>query len=394
MAQTYSLEKAADKVSLWLDSLHSAKTRQFYLYFLTYVLGKEYEGIFFYELDKKRIDITPVVNLIATAWADPEAIETKLLRWITTKTKEKKLKASAIRTYFAPVNSVLKFCNCKVEIYSILKALPQKNRTSDSAPTKDEIRKLYSICDIRGKFIASAMTSGGFRVGAWDYFRFEDLKDLGDIGQLTIYANEPEQYTTFISTEAMNDFRNYLDLRRKAGEDFSKGVHPILRNSYNLGNPTAQIIRKASSHSVEQFYCDYWRRTGIDRKFSRCHGTRKYFKGHLESTEMKSNIIEKLMGHRVSLEESYHKITPESLADIYRKNQAVLFIDPKYDLEKEMERKEVIHESESNKWYTIARRNEDELKNQKELTRLALLYSLERDPIKQDELRKKIEPYL
>lgn len=160
MAQTYSLEKAADKVSLWLDSLHSAKTRQFYLYFLTYVLGKEYEGIFFYELDKKRIDITPVVNLIATAWADPEAIETKLLRWITTKTKEKKLKASAIRTYFAPVNSVLKFCNCKVEIYSILKALPQKNRTSDSAPTKDEIRKLYSICDIRGKFIASAMTSG------------------------------------------------------------------------------------------------------------------------------------------------------------------------------------------------------------------------------------------
>lgn len=96
------------------------------------------------------------------------------------------------------------------------------------------------------------------------------------------------------------------------------------------------------------------------------------------------------MGHRVSLEESYHKITPESLADIYRKNQAVLFIDPKYDLEKEMERKEVIHESESNKWYTIARRNEDELKNQKELTRLALLYSLERDPIKQDELRKRL----
>jgi hypothetical protein len=52
------------------------------------------------------------------------------------------------------------------------------------------------------------MASGGFRLGAWDYLRWRHVSPITDdnaeviTAKITIYADEPEEYYSFITPQA------------------------------------------------------------------------------------------------------------------------------------------------------------------------------------------------
>jgi hypothetical protein len=52
------------------------------------------------------------------------------------------------------------------------------------------------------------MTSGGFRLGAWDYLRWKHINPMYDnkgeisAAKVIIYAEEEDEYYTFITLEA------------------------------------------------------------------------------------------------------------------------------------------------------------------------------------------------
>ena len=63
-----------------------------------------------------------------------------------------------------------------------------------------------------------------FRLGAWDYLQWKNvspiINDKGEIisAKLLIYADEPEEYYTFITSEAYRAIKDWMDFRSSYGE--------------------------------------------------------------------------------------------------------------------------------------------------------------------------------
>ena len=71
------------------------------------------------------------------------------------------------------------------------------------------------------------MVSGGFRLGAWDYLKWKHVIPIENkeseiiAAKLIIYAGEPEEYYCFITPEAFNTLKNWIDYRSDAGEEIT-----------------------------------------------------------------------------------------------------------------------------------------------------------------------------
>ena len=107
---------------------------------------------------------------------------------------------------------------------------------NDRAPTIDEIKKLVEYADRRIKPIIYCMVSGGFRIGVWDYLKWKHIIPLKNeengkiIGaKIVIYARETEEYYCFITPEAYDSLRAWIDYRSNAGEEIT-GESWIMRD--------------------------------------------------------------------------------------------------------------------------------------------------------------------
>ena len=107
----------------------------------------------------------------------------------------------------------------------ISRGLPIGRRAAnDRAPTLDEIRKLIEYPDRRIRTIVFIMTSSGIRIGAWDYLRWKNVFPLRNerdeiiAAKLTVYAGDSEEYYAFISPEAYNSLKEWMDFRSSYGE--------------------------------------------------------------------------------------------------------------------------------------------------------------------------------
>jgi hypothetical protein len=107
----------------------------------------------------------------------------------------------------------------------ISRGLPRvKKSSNDRAPTSEELRKLVEYPDRRLKSIVYCMTSGGFRLGAWDYLHWKHViprsNDKGEViaAKVVIYAEEEDEYYTFISPEAYDELKDWMDFRASYGE--------------------------------------------------------------------------------------------------------------------------------------------------------------------------------
>ena len=135
--------------------------------------------------------------------------------------------------------------NLTINWRRISKGLPKaRNASNDRAPTIEEIRKLVEYPDRRIKPIVYAMASGGFRLGGWDYLQWkhvspinsENAKDSEVIAaKLIIYADEPEEYYTFITPEAYYALKNWMDFRASYGEKIT-GESWLMRDLWQTTN--------------------------------------------------------------------------------------------------------------------------------------------------------------
>jgi hypothetical protein len=128
----------------------------------------------------------------------------------------------------------------------ITRVLPKSKCASDDrAPTLEEIRKLVEYPDRRIKPLVYTMCSSGIRVGAWDYLRWKHVTPITDkktgelvAAKLLIYAGEPEEYYSFITPEAYNSLKDWMDFRASYGEKIT-GESWLMRNVWR----TADIKR-------------------------------------------------------------------------------------------------------------------------------------------------------
>jgi hypothetical protein len=110
----------------------------------------------------------------------------------------------------------------------ISRGLPYgRKAANDRAPTLEEIQKLVEYPDRRIKPIIYSMSSGGFRLGAWDNLRWKHVTPItnnqGEViaAKVLIYPGDLEEYYTFITPEAYNALKEWMDFRTEYGEDIT-----------------------------------------------------------------------------------------------------------------------------------------------------------------------------
>ncbi len=200
------------------------------------------------------------------------------------------------------------------------------------------------------------MASSDIRLGAWDYLRWNHIKPIeGEkkktIAKMIVYASEEEEYTTFISSEAYEELKKWMDYRKNAGENINEKSW-VIRHLWNAkkgrkyGLVTAP--RKLKSTGVKRLIEDaLWTQdirnksqiNGKRYEFQANHGFRKWFKTRCEIAGMKSINIEILMGHSIDISDSYYRITEDELQKDYLKAINFLTINPDKTLIQKIEEK-------------------------------------------------------
>jgi hypothetical protein len=261
----------------------------------------------------------------------------------------------AIKTFYEAYGDLLPTLNWKRRIS---KALPRaKSSSNDRAPTQEEIRKLCECPDRRIKPIVYTMCSSGIRLGAWDFLCWKHVSpktnEKGEVvaAKLLVYAGEPEEYYTFITPEAYNVLKEWMDFRASYDEKITAESW-VMRNRWQTVDVVkgrggekggrfglATHPKKLPSNAIKKILVRALSIQGIRvalpegvrrHEWKGAHGYRKFFQTN--ATRVMSSInVEFLMGHSLGLPESYYKPTENDVLQDYLKAVPSLTINDDTD---------------------------------------------------------------
>ncbi len=199
--------------------------------------------------------------------------------------------------------------------------------------------------------------------------------------KLIIYAGEPEEYYCFITPEAYNALKGWMDYRLEAGEEIT-GESWLMRNMwqttefiYGAKWGLVKYPKKLESIGIKSLIERAIKSQGIIKKplvenekrreWKSVHGYRKFFKSHAEQV-MKPIHVEMLLGHNIGLSGSYYKPTEKQILEDYVNAIEILTINKENILSREI--KEIKQSSKENE-YTIKGKlleKDEEIKGMKE----------------------------
>lgn len=183
------------------------------------------------------------------------------------------------------------------------------------------------------------MASSGIRLDAWEYLKWKHvipIRDNNDLSiikatKLVVYAGEPEQYYTFITSEAFQAPEQWIDLRKRHGENIT-GESWLLRDIWETWNKRfGELNKQASTPSkfnsigLKTMLSRAWHHQGVwnelesnqkRHEFKLAHGFRNFFETRTRQV-MKHNNVKILMGHSSSmgLSKNYYKPTEKVLQE-------------------------------------------------------------------------------
>jgi hypothetical protein len=302
-----------------------------------------------------------------------EEVEDLVIRFVLFQKERidnKEITSGTLRNYVKAIKLFCRMNRINVGWDIISHSLPRvKQHANDRIPKLDEIKKLIEYPDRRIKPIVLLSASTGIRVGAWDYMKWKHIKPIKNennvivAAKLVVYPNEPEEYFTFMTPEAYNAVKEWMDFRSSFGEEIT-GESWILRNTWQKVKPRyshriglAKYPKQFKSTGIKTLVGRALQIQGIRAKldlkngeknhdWKTLHGFRKFFKTQAERA-MKSLNVEILMGHDIGLADSYYKPSEEELLADYIKSVDLLTIEhDRYKLERQV--KELNDKSKDN----------------------------------------------
>jgi integrase len=246
------------------------------------------------------------------------------------------ISTATLSNYYKPIKLFCEMNDIILNWKKITRGIPRgKAYASDRIPTLDEIKKLLSYPDRRLKPAILIMMSSGIRVGAWDYLRWSDILPIYDnndnliAAKLIVYRGEPEEYFTFITPEAYDAVKEYVDFRSSHGESITerswalRDEFDVSKSSKGIASIPKQLKSSGLKRLIERALFAQGIRKPLEGKrrheFQADHGFRKYFKT-ISERHMKSLHVELLMGHSVGLSDNYYRIPEKELLMEYLKS--------------------------------------------------------------------------
>jgi hypothetical protein len=151
----------------------------------------------------------------------------------------------SLKGLFTPIKT---FCDgyddvtAKVNWKRIRKSMPPiQHYSDDRAPTIEEIRKLVEFPDRRIKALVYVMCSSGIRIGAWEYMKWKHLKPVTNdkdeviAAHLQVYAKDWGNYKTYMTPEAYNEVKKWMDFRGSYGEQITPDSW-VMRNEFKTAD--------------------------------------------------------------------------------------------------------------------------------------------------------------
>ena len=191
------------------------------------------------------------------------------------------------------------------------------------------------------------------------------------------YADEKEQYTTFLPPEGTGAFFNYIKKRMADGEKFTS-ESPTFRKVYRFGT---QPVIPATSKSLASIVFHVQQKAGLrdpeTKKNGRYavptnHGFRHRFDEIFKSVPgVNAHVAEKIFAHTsriIPLDSTYNNPSTRKLFEEYKKIIPHIMIDDTARNKLELEKKEQINQE-------LKKKNDDieELKKQRESDKKEML---------------------
>lgn len=215
----------------------------------------------------------------------------------------------------------------------------------DRSPTPEELQQVIEIADIREKVIVSILALSGMRIGTLVKLQYRHVMSDLERGTVPVHLHiessivkgEYADYDTFLSAEAVNYLKVYLDTRRRG----TRKIPPetITPESPLIRNKRKNSIEPISESQVHRVVNALYKKTGMIRQSTakryevRPHSLRKYFKTQMTKLgTINSDYIEYMMGHVTDTYNDIESVGIEYLRELYRNSG--LSIRPKTKLDK------------------------------------------------------------
>jgi hypothetical protein len=145
---------------------------------------------------------------------------------------KKEISGATLINYLKAIKLFCEMSDISINWKKITRGLSRGKRyASDRIPTLEEIRKIVEYPDRRIKPIVYTMCSSGIRLGAWDYLKWKHIIPILNeknneiiAAKIRVYADDEEEYFSFISLEAYSYLKEWMDYRRDVGEKIAEEI--------------------------------------------------------------------------------------------------------------------------------------------------------------------------
>jgi integrase len=149
----------------------------------------------------------------------------RFLHFQRERVERKEISAATLKNFIKSLKVFCESADIVVQWKKVTRGLPKGRQVAnDRAPTIEEIQKLVEYPDRRIKPIVYTMVSSGVRIGAWDLLQWKHVEPIADkngkivAAKLSVYVGDTEEYYAFITNEAYNALKGWMDFRASYGE--------------------------------------------------------------------------------------------------------------------------------------------------------------------------------
>ena len=174
-------------------------------------------------------------------------VQEKIIEFISyeiQRSKKGEISLSTIPNYLKAMRLFCEMNDISVSWKKISRGVPRgRQAANDRAPTREEIHRLLEYPDRRIKPIVYAMISSGIRIGAWDFLKWKHVNPFhsenGEVvaAKLIVYAQEADEYYSFITPEAYVSLKEWMDFRASYGEKITDDSW-LMRDIWQTTNMT------------------------------------------------------------------------------------------------------------------------------------------------------------